>query len=128
MSTTEALEKLKEVRELLGDESRWTRRTMARDRVGESVSPVDDTAVCWCLVGAIRKVIGHDPVAQVLADIPPVVGVIHHELGKTTYAGELPYGTGSLTLWNDANVYDDVVAAVDRTIDRMEDSIAAGAS
>jgi hypothetical protein len=42
------------VRELLDSEEKWTKRLYARDASGASVSPNDDKAVCWCLIGAIR--------------------------------------------------------------------------
>lgn len=43
------------VLDLLSDIGNWTQEDFARDKEGEFVSPGSDTAVCWCLLGAVRK-------------------------------------------------------------------------
>ncbi len=43
------------VRDLLCDESKWTRGVNARDAAGEETSALSETAVCWCLNGAIGR-------------------------------------------------------------------------
>ena len=43
------------IRELLTDESKWTKWKIAIDISGNIVLPDDPTAVCWCLSGAITK-------------------------------------------------------------------------
>lgn len=48
---------LSEVRELLSDKSRWTKGSYARDKDGQPVGVRSRKAVCWCLEGAIRKVL-----------------------------------------------------------------------
>lgn len=47
-------------RELLSEESRWTKGSFARqaDKVGTGAN--NPLAVCWCALGAIDKVIGDD--------------------------------------------------------------------
>lgn len=52
---TTAIEILVAARELLSDEKRWTKEYYARDAAGEGVNPSSKRAVCWCLVGAMRK-------------------------------------------------------------------------
>jgi len=49
------------VKELLSDESKWTRNAYARNRYGESVLPSDPEATCFCLSGAIDKCYGSNP-------------------------------------------------------------------
>lgn len=44
------------VRELLADKSRHTTRVYARNERGAHVDAESSRAVCWCLVGAVRKV------------------------------------------------------------------------
>lgn len=44
------------LRELLSGPSAWTQGGNARAADGETVHAFSDRAVCWCLVGAIRKV------------------------------------------------------------------------
>jgi len=43
------------IQDLLTDESKWTTGSYARDAKGKSVMEESLVAVCWCLVGAIRK-------------------------------------------------------------------------
>ena len=42
------------VKELLTDESKWTRGANARDSMGHSIPSTDPDAKCWCLQGAIN--------------------------------------------------------------------------
>lgn len=49
------LESLLAVRETLSAPERWTQKAFARDRTAEMVSVNNDTAECWCLVGAINR-------------------------------------------------------------------------
>lgn len=42
------------VKELLSDESKWTRSAYARDSMGHSIPSTDPDAKCWCLQGAIN--------------------------------------------------------------------------
>jgi hypothetical protein len=50
------VEALKAARALIADESRWTKGHMARGPYGELRDANAPEAVCWCAVGAIRKV------------------------------------------------------------------------
>jgi len=43
------------IRELLSDESKWTKGASTRDVAGRPVNPLDTAAVCWCLDGAAEK-------------------------------------------------------------------------
>ncbi len=43
------------VRDLLTDESKWTKDTYARDKDGNATTPGASDAVCWCLVGALER-------------------------------------------------------------------------
>jgi len=42
------------------DRSRWTKEVCARDINGAEVNFYDDSAVCWCLLGASAKCYGID--------------------------------------------------------------------
>ena len=44
--------------ELLSDPSRWTQKTMARNKHGDATSPLDLDACSFCLVGAIERCYG----------------------------------------------------------------------
>lgn len=52
---TPAIEILVAARELLGDESRWTRDNLAHDVYGVEIDPRSKNAVCWCVMGAVQK-------------------------------------------------------------------------
>ena len=57
MKKVEVLQQLNEMKKLLSDDSRWTKLFYARDANGDSVSPRSDEATCWCISGAIMKVL-----------------------------------------------------------------------
>lgn len=43
------------IKDLLTDESKWTKLSFARDIDGNPVEPTSPEACCWCLVGALYK-------------------------------------------------------------------------
>ena len=53
------LDNLKKIRELLSDESRWTRLVYARDANGARVNEHSPLACSWCLLGAVSAVCYH---------------------------------------------------------------------
>ena len=58
MRTYEVLEKAKD---LLSDPDKWTQQAYARDADGETVMVHDESAVRWCVLGAVGKVVpDHD--------------------------------------------------------------------
>lgn len=57
-------------RELISDPKRWTTEVYARDSSGESLMDSSSPdAVCWCSLGAIRKVTGQDATAGSLISV-----------------------------------------------------------
>lgn len=50
------LEGLIAIRELIGDEARWTQYAYARDLLGIRVDPRDEAACRWCFDGAAKRV------------------------------------------------------------------------
>ena len=56
-------ENLKAMRELLATPDRWTRSFEARDSNGIECMYCDPDAVCWCLSGAMLKVISFNNIA-----------------------------------------------------------------
>lgn len=46
------------IQELLDKPEKWTQYTSARDINGKDVGYEADSAVCWCLIGAILKCYG----------------------------------------------------------------------
>jgi|SRR5688572_5578872 len=41
--------------ELLSDQDRWTQKAHARDQCGNPVKPIEPSACCWCLLGAVAR-------------------------------------------------------------------------
>lgn len=52
------IDQCKTLVELFADSSRWTQRTLARDKKGLAVSHRSKEAVCFCLVGGAYRVYG----------------------------------------------------------------------
>lgn len=46
---------LKAARKLLSKPERWTKCEAARDEAGMTVDPCSDSAVCFCVLGAVSK-------------------------------------------------------------------------
>ncbi len=44
--------------ELFDSEAKWAKRVLARDKYNMPVSNLSPYAVCWCLVGGIKKIYG----------------------------------------------------------------------
>lgn len=51
--------------DLLASQKQWTRERYARDIHGLSEHPLLDTAVGWCLIGAVRKCYGYKEEANI---------------------------------------------------------------
>lgn len=63
------------VKELLSSPEKWTQGTYARDALGgRPVPPLDEDAVCFCLIGAVRKCY------PIISDQCPVLAKITLEL------------------------------------------------
>jgi hypothetical protein len=88
------------ISELLSDESKWTKGTMARDEDGIPVSTTTDRACCFCLWGAMIWCYGGDT-----SEYTRVRQQIQAELGHT-YFGR----------WNDQSerTFDEVKALVQK--------------
>lgn len=52
------IDALKSMDKLLSDPKKHTVAAMARDKDGKIVPPTAKNAACWCLIGALRKVMG----------------------------------------------------------------------
>lgn len=62
------------VRELLCDESKWTRHAWARDRFGQPTFSTADNAVSFCLIGAVNHCYQDDEREQVLDKLSQAAG------------------------------------------------------
>lgn len=101
----ETVEILTKARELISDESRWTKYAYTRKADGEKADDQMDVAVCFCGVGAIAKVKGQNPMdatesfeAYLLAQAAGVRDVV------------------DFFTFNDTHTHAEVLAAFDRAI------------
>lgn len=96
------LEILHGMRELLADESRWTRRALSRDAAGQPEPVCGEKAACWCVWGAAIRVCRGDVIkaCRVLAPLQKAAGCI------------------ALDDWNDdpATTFVEITDALDRAI------------
>lgn len=60
----QAVADLEAGRELLSDLTRWTKGAYARNAKGDPVTECSADAVCWCSMGALRKVIAESTTAD----------------------------------------------------------------
>ena len=56
MSNPNTIEVVKGMRALLSDEEKWIKSDYAQDNAGKQVSSTNVDATCWCLQGAMNRV------------------------------------------------------------------------
>lgn len=49
------IKNIMKIKELFTDKSKWTKYHIACDDGGDYRAPLDPSAICWCLYGAILK-------------------------------------------------------------------------
>jgi hypothetical protein len=97
----EALQILDKMSELLAVPERWTQRADARDKSGSIITPLAQTATCFCLSGALARFSKMGEPAERI-----IKRALEKECGTYFWA----------TSWNDApeRTHADVIAALDR--------------
>jgi len=107
MDRGKVLSNLKAARELLAQPGKWTKHVYARDPSGNAVPPRRDNAVCFCALGALRKV------TNAFAE-----DIIRSEI--TALEGCLP-GPFAIDVFNDAQAsVEPVLAVFDEAIAKLE--------
>ena len=89
-------------RDLISDPDRWTQYANARDADGNIVSTDNEHSVCWCMGGAVWRVV-------VLAKETPRAGFA--ALGAIRQAAR-----AYASEYNDSHSHKQVLALLDRTI------------
>lgn len=95
-----------EIKNLLSDETKWTRGVLARDEEGNSVNPSHPKACQWCLMGAIRKTKAGPTAVQSLVDI----------LGREQHRQYLISDAEVLSHFNDSSHYHEVIELLSAAI------------
>ena len=106
MSTV--MEDLLALRELLGDRSRWTKGTCARDKNSRVVASSDARACRWCLIGGACRV------APYRSEMVVALKRQLESCGDTT----------SLSAFNDSHKHREVLALIDDAIEEESGVVA----
>lgn len=79
--------------ELLATPDKWTQGYYAKNKYGDDVEEGDDTAVCWCLMGAIY-------ICYEMEDYVKIMNKIESRIGQC-----------SIPSWNDSEIreYSEVI-------------------
>jgi hypothetical protein len=59
-SVAEVVNTLRQARALIEVPERWTQTYVAVDSTGFPCSPLASEALCWCALGAVERIAGHD--------------------------------------------------------------------
>lgn len=110
---TEVVDVLRHMRDRLEKPWQWTKHKLARDSRGEPVSPGDNYAVCWCLLGARSVECGHN--TALAADVATALGgaIIRTPSNKEyqQFWGGPPVGA-----WNDEHSHSEMLELLDSAI------------
>ena len=107
MQTIDILHGLKKV---LSGPDKWTKHVSARDEYGRPTSCRSDKAVCWCLTGALQRVV--NPLDH--ADWERGISILQKGIADKG----LPPAMVSVPLYNDLQktTYEDVASMLDKLI------------
>jgi len=99
------------------EEKGWTTRYLARNKDGGCVNPFDDTAACFCAVGAIRRADRDGGGAEWVVRERTV------EALRSTIPGNRYNGAFGISLYNDSpnTTKADVLSWFDRAIEKAQE-------
>lgn len=86
---------------LIRDPARWTQWVCARDADGDVCDFYSERAVCWCSLGALRKVCEPEP-ASWFDNVSKVEKALNRGIGYI--------GRGTLIRFNDTHTHAEVIA------------------
>ena len=98
------LETLRAARQLISDPAKWTQGVAARNRLGSSVDPLAEDAVCFCSIGAIRNVVAED----------------NHAFERASDALRSHSPIGVIAGFNDTHTHAEVLGLFDAAIAELE--------
>ena len=115
----DTLQILKDARALISDEKNWLQGYYSANDEGVYVRPFEPSATCFCIVGAMHKVMGL-PLSE---SIPETVGILFaaDEKLRDNFDGSFE---GVIVDFNDENSHAEVIALFDRAIARAESEAA----
>lgn len=103
-------------RAVIADPAHWTRHALARTSARNEVWPTDETATCWCLGGAILKVIE----APKYRDFGDRFRIAREYLNREFGDGDMPDAKfKNFGAFNDKHTHSELLAWLDRKIDEV---------
>lgn len=106
----EELDTLKAVRELINTRDKWTQQVYARNKTGTSVDERSLEVTCFCLVGALRRIVNPYTNNYTLK--------LYNDVYRILSTNAKKY---SLTDFNDRATYEEVISLLDSTIQGVSD-------
>ena len=101
---------IREARDLISDESRWTQGALARNISGEPTISFGGEAVCWCALGALNYAFSRQ---KVLRDLDEVIETFR----------ALGFRKKHITDINDLQGHEPVLRVFDQVINRLEEIV-----
>lgn len=95
------------VQDLIASRRSWTVFALARDRHGEEVKPTSKEACSWCTVGAIRRILSNDPLAEIRLQF------------RLDDAAKLLFGHLTIMHLNDHAGHDEVMRCFDHVKEKL---------
>lgn len=96
------------VKELLADKNRWTQNVYARDAFDTSCGPLEERAICFCIIGAIKRCYGDkESLEKHLAGVNPVLARIKEHLIEKGLGKDIAY-------FNDTHTHEEVLAVLEK--------------
>lgn len=112
---------LEDAKALIKDPKHWTQGVHARDKYENSVSSFSDKAVCFCSLGALRRVV-HGTINK---GVPGAL-IIDAVTDSWLYSKSFEYlnqtvhkdlrGKGGIAIFNDGSIHDQVLSMFDKAI------------
>jgi hypothetical protein len=111
---------LMKARVLLAEPSHWTQGAYARDASGRVVHPRSPAAVCWCIVGAVKRADVRTERSEEDDGLRVLLRLFHPSTGQLK---DKLYAFWVMTDWNDdpSRTHADVLALLDEAIAEASD-------
>lgn len=108
METAKIISELKKVKKVISDPTKWLQNKFAVNKEGLSVHATDKDAICFCTIGAFRKVSKKQQIT--LSTYPPL------------YYFREANGLEHIPTWNDDvdTKHSDVMKAFDKAIEHVK--------
>lgn len=113
---------LRAAADLIEPEGKWTQNWWARRANGTICEPIDPAAACWCLRGAVNRVVRGEGATGDVTRLPPIQTDAERFIGEATPMRRASNGEYDTSGFNDApeRTQAEVVAALRKAADLAE--------